>query len=147
MNTISDFSLGLFLGATLLSAAALAEGPKVTVYKSPTCGCCTQWISHLRKDGFEVEPVDVNDLGGVKSMSGIQPEQASCHTAKIDGYVIEGHVPAGDIRRLLAERPDAGGLAVPGMPMGSPGMDSPNPQHYQVLLIGRDGSTQVFAEH
>ncbi|MFZ0791233.1 MAG: DUF411 domain-containing protein, partial [Chromatiaceae bacterium] len=72
---------------------------------------------------------------------------ASCHTAQVDGYVIEGHVPADDIRRLLAERPDARGLAVPGMPMGSPGMEAPNPEHYQVLLIGQDGSTTVFAEH
>jgi hypothetical protein len=147
MNTIRDFSLGLFLGATLLSTAALAEGSKVTVYKSPTCGCCTQWISHLRENGFEVEPVDVNNLGTVKAMSGIQPEQASCHTAQVDGYVIEGHVPADDIRRLLAERPDARGLTVPGMPMGSPGMDSPNPEHYSVLLIRKDGTTQVFAQH
>ncbi|MFZ1539661.1 MAG: DUF411 domain-containing protein [Chromatiaceae bacterium] len=143
----SSLGLGLLLTSALLSTAALAEGPKVTVYKSPTCGCCTQWISHLRKDGFDVDPVDVKDLSIVKSMSGIKPEQASCHTAQVDGYVIEGHVPADDIRRLLAERPDARGLTVPGMPMGSPGMDSPNPQHYQVLLIGKDGSTQVFAEH
>lgn len=147
MNMIGNFSLGLLLGATFLSTAALAEEPKVTVYKSPTCGCCTKWITHLRENGFEVEPVDLDDLRMIKSMSGIQPEQASCHTAQVDGYVIEGHVPADDIRRLLAEHPDARGLAVPGMPMGSPGMDTPTPQHYRVLLIGKDGDTEVFAQH
>ncbi len=87
------------------------------------------------------------DLRAIKSISGIAPEQASCHTATVDGYVIEGHVPAADVRRLLAERPDARGLTVPGMPQGSPGMESPNPEHYQVLLIGRDGTTTLFAEH
>jgi hypothetical protein len=147
MSMCRDLVLSLILGGTLLSTAALAEGPKVTVYKSPTCGCCTKWISHLEENAFEVEAVDLNDLRAIKSMSGIAPEQASCHTAQVDGYVIEGHVPADDIRRLLAERPDARGLAVPGMPMGSPGMEAPNPEHYQVLLIGQDGSATVFAEH
>ncbi len=147
MSMCSDLALSLILGGTLLSTAALAEGPKVTVYKSPTCGCCTKWISHLEGNAFEVEAVDLNDLRALKSMSGIPPEQESCHTAQVDGYVIEGHVPANDIRRLLAERPGARGLAVPGMPMGSPGMEAPNPEHYQVLLIGRDGSATVFAEH
>lgn len=147
MFTLKDFSVGLFLVATLLSTAALADGSRVTVYKNPTCGCCAQWIDHLRQNGFDVEAVNLDDLRMIKSMSGIRPEQASCHTAQVDGYVIEGHVPADDVRRLLAERPDARGLAVPGMPMGSPGMDSPNPEHYEVLLIGKDGSTQVFAEH
>lgn len=138
---------GLLLLLTLQGTAVLADEPKVTVYKSPSCGCCTKWIDHLRQDGFDVDAVNLDDLGKIKSMSGIQPEQASCHTAQVDGYVIEGHVPAEDIRRLLAERPDARGLTVPGMRMGSPGMDSPNPEHYQVLLIGKDGSTRVFAEH
>ena len=91
--------------------------------------------------------MDLDDLRMIKSMSGIQPEQASCHTAQVDGYVIEGHVPADDVRRLLAEHPDARGLAVPGMPMGSPDMDTPTPQHYRVLLIGKDGGTEVFALH
>ncbi len=147
MNVIRDLPLRLLLGMTLLSTAALAEGPKVTVYKSPSCGCCTKWVSHLRQNGFDVQPVDVNDLRSVKSISGIRPEQASCHTARVDGYVIEGHVPADDIRRLLAERPDALGLAVPGMPKGSPGMESPTPERYRVLLIGKDGETQMFAQH
>jgi hypothetical protein len=138
---------GLLLLLPLLSTATLADEPSIAVYKSPTCGCCSKWIEHLEADGFDVEPVDVTDLRLVKSMAGIAPEQASCHTARIGDYVIEGHVPAADIRRLLREHPEARGLTVPGMPQGSPGMESPNPEHYQVLLIGEDGSTSVFAEH
>lgn len=147
MVTSKDVFLALLLGATLPGAAAAAEEPRVSVYKSPTCGCCTKWIAHLEESGFKVDAIDLDDLRVVKTMAGIAPQQASCHTAQVDGYVIEGHVPASDIRRLLSERPDARGLAVPGMPLGSPGMEAPNPQHYRVLLIGKDGSTQVFAEH
>lgn len=148
MNAMKTYSLGLFLGIALLSTSALAkDDPKIMVYKSPTCGCCTKWVSHLQENGFEVETTDLNDLRMIKSMSGIKPEQASCHTAKVDGYVIEGHVPADDIKRLLAERPDARGLTVPGMPLGSPGMETPQPDHYQVLLLGNDGNTAVFAAH
>jgi hypothetical protein len=147
MKIIRELPVILFLAAVLLSTGVLAEDQTITVYKSPTCGCCTKWVSHLQEKGFEVETTDLKDLRVVKSMSGIKPEQASCHTAKVGGYVIEGHVPAEDIKRLLAERPDARGLTVPGMPLGSPGMEHPNPDHYQVLLLGNDGSTAVFAEH
>jgi len=147
MNRFKELTLGLFLGTALLSTSALAEDPKVMVYKSPTCGCCTKWVSHLKENGFEVETTDLQDLRMIKSMSGIKPEQASCHTAKVGGYVIGGHVPADDIKRLLAERPEARGLILPGMPKGSPGMEVPQPDHYQVLLLGNDGSTAVFAEH
>jgi hypothetical protein len=147
MQTLRHGISGLLLLLPLLSAAALADEPSIAVYKSPTCGCCSKWIEHLEANGFDVEPVDVTDLRLVKSIAGIAPEQASCHTARIGDYVIEGHVPAADIRRLLSEHPDARGLTVPGMPQGSPGMESPNPEHYQVLLIGEDGSTSVFAEH
>ena len=147
MQTLRHGISGLLLLLPLLSAAAFADEPSIAVYKSPTCGCCSKWIEHLEANGFDVEPVDVTDLRLVKSMAGIAPEQASCHTARIGDYVIEGHVPAADIRRLLREHPEARGLTVPGMPQGSPGMESPNPEHYQVLLIGEDGSTSVFAEH
>ena len=147
MSRINEFALGLLLGAALLSTSASADDLKISVYKSPTCGCCSKWVSHLQQNGFEVETTDLNDLRVIKSMSGIKPEQASCHTAKIGDYVIEGHVPADDIKRLLSERPQARGLAVPGMPTGSPGMEHPNPEHYQVLLLGNDGTTEVFAEH
>jgi len=137
----------MLLVLPLFSAAAVAGEPTIAVDKSPSCGCCSKWIEHLEANGFDVEPVDVTDLRLVKSIAGIAPEQASCHTARIGDYVIEGHVPAADIRRLLSEHPEARGLTVPGMPQGSPGMESPNPEHYQVLLIGEDGSTSVFAEH
>jgi len=147
VKTIRQLSLHLFLGSALLSMGALAEQPKIMVYKSPTCGCCSKWVSHLQENGFDVETVDLNDLSMIKSMSGIKPELASCHTARVDDYVIEGHVPADDIKRLLAERPEARGLTVPGMPMGSPGMEAPQSDHYQVLLLDKDGQTQVFAEH
>jgi hypothetical protein len=147
MQTLRHGISGLLLLLPLLSAAAFADEPSIAVYKSPTCGCCSKWIEHLEANGFDVEPVDVTDLRLVKSIAGIAPEQASCHTARIGDYVIEGHVPAADIRRLLSEHPEARGLTVPGMPQGSPGMESPNPEHYQVLLIGEDGSTSVFAEH
>jgi len=148
MKTTKSFSLTLLLTATMLTGVeAFADDPQITVFKTPSCGCCSKWVSHLRDNGMEVETVDLTDLKMVKSMAGIRPEHASCHTAKVGDYVIEGHVPAEDIKRLLAERPDAKGLAVPGMPTGSPGMDMPNATHYQVMLLGKDGSAEVFAEH
>jgi hypothetical protein len=147
MTKVRDLSLGLLLGAALLSSGAFAAEPIITVYKSPTCGCCSKWVEHLEENDFAVETVDIPDLRMVKSIAGIAPEHASCHTARVGDYVIEGHVPADDIRRLLEERPDARGLAVPGMPLGSPGMEAPQPEHYEVLLIDKEGKTTVFAEH
>jgi len=134
--------------AAIASASALAATPdEITVYKSPTCGCCSSWVDHLRESGFRVKTVDTTDLGKVKAAAGVTPEIASCHTAVVDGYLIEGHVPPEDIRRLLKEHPQVKGLAVPGMPAGAPGMDVPNPQHYQVLTFDSQGKTTVFAEH
>jgi hypothetical protein len=147
MKEIRDLSLGLLLGSAMLGTGALSAEQTITVYKSPTCGCCDKWVAHLEENDFAVETVDITDLRMVKSMAGIAPEHASCHTARVGDYVIEGHVPADDIRRLLAERPDARGLTVPGMPMGSPGMESSQPEHYEVLLLDKDGKTTVFAEH
>lgn len=147
MHKTKTTLIGLLLSGALLGAGTVAADPTITVYKTPTCGCCTKWVEHLRANGLAVETTDLEDLRAIKSMSGIAPEQASCHTARVDGYVIEGHVPASDIKRLLAERPTAIGLTVPGMPLGSPGMEHPNPQHYEVLLLDEAGSTRVFAEH
>ena len=132
-----------------LAAAApvAAAGDSVTVYKSPTCGCCKLWVDHLRDAGFDVEVRDKGDVTPHKQRLGVPPRLASCHTAVVDGYVIEGHVPAEDVRRLLATRPDVVGLAVPGMPMGSPGMEFGAPEPYDVIAFGRDGSTRVFASH
>ena len=147
MKRLRHTSSALPLVLALLCGAAWADDATIAVYKSPTCGCCGKWIEHLQANGFDAQPVDATDLHLVKSMAGIAPEQASCHTARIGDYVIEGHVPAGDIRRLLTEHPQTRGLTVPEMPLGSPGMEAPNPEHYKVLLIGEDGSTSVFAEH
>lgn len=127
---------------------APASGPVVTVYKSPTCGCCSLWGEHLEANGFVVETVDVNDLRPIKQQYGIPDSLASCHTGVVDGYIIEGHVPAEDVRRLLAEQPEAAGLALPGMPLGSPGMEVADGrvQPYAVYLVA-DGETTVFARH
>lgn len=129
------------------TADASAEPPVVTVYKSPTCGCCSKWVDHLRAAGFTVEAVDVADLSEVKTLNGITRNLASCHTAIVDGYVVEGHVPATEVERLLEERPDVAGLAVPGMPIGSPGMEGPNPQNYEVLAFDRNGGVRVWSRH
>ncbi len=126
---------------------AHAESPEITVYKSPTCGCCNGWIDHLKAAGFEVEAHDTRDMTSVKRERGLPKALGSCHTAEVDGYVVEGHVPAEDIVRLLETKPDIAGLAVPGMPIGSPGMEGPNPERYHVLEFKKDGSTAVFATH
>jgi len=124
-----------------------ASALEVTVYKNPTCGCCSKWIAHLEANGFKVDAHDVADLTQVKLEHGISRELTACHTALVDGYVIEGHVPAEDIQRLLQERPDVVGLAVPGMPMGSPGMEGPISEPYNVLTFDRNSNTTVFAKH
>jgi hypothetical protein len=125
-----------------------AEPPPMQVYKTSTCGCCVKWIDHVKARGHAVAANDVTDLMGVKRELGVPVGASSCHTAVVDGYVIEGHVPAEDIARLLAERPkDVLGLAVPGMPIGSPGMEGPNPQTYRTLAVKKDGRIEVFAEH
>jgi hypothetical protein len=128
-------------------ASAVDEDlPTILVYKSPTCGCCNGWIEHLEASGFTVDARDVRDLMSVKRDGGVPPAMSSCHTAIVDGYVVEGHVPAEQVKRLLAERPAVAGIAVPGMPIGSPGMEGPNPQPYQVLAFTHDGRTDVFAD-
>ena len=144
--------LGVLAGAALAAPlAALAQGkPLVEVWKSPTCGCCKDWVAHLEANGFAVK---VNEVGNaaMRARLGIPDALGSCHTALVGSYAIEGHVPARDIRRLLAERPSAVGLAVPGMPIGSPGMDGPayggRRDRFDVLLLRKDGSTAVFARH
>jgi len=120
---------------------------EVVVYKSPTCGCCKQWIKHLEASGFSVQAKDVPNVGPYKVKHGVPPQLSSCHTATVGGYVIEGHVPAADIRRLLKERPKVVGLTVPGMPEGSPGMEGPHSQHYDVLTFDADGRIAVFSRH
>lgn len=132
------------------SAATLAADaqalPTLLVYKTPTCGCCIGWVEHMQEAGFAVDARDVTDLMSVKIDAGVPAGASSCHTALIDGYYVEGHVPAEQVKRLLAERPDIAGIAVPGMPTGSPGMEGPNARPYQVAAIGHDGTASVFAE-
>ena len=117
------------------------------MYKSATCGCCALWVTHLKDNGFPTTAEDVADLGSVKKKHGVPEALQSCHTALIDGYVVEGHVPADLIDRLLAERPQVAGIAVPGMPIGSPGMEVPGraADRYQVMTFDRTGRTTVFA--
>lgn len=119
----------------------------ITVYKTPTCGCCTNWVDHVRKAGYHVVAIDQNDLSDVKQRLGVSQQLSSCHTATVGGYVVEGHVPAQDIARLLADRPNVVGIAVPGMPAGSPGMEGFYSERYSVLTFDKAGATKVFAEH
>lgn len=135
--------------ATPVSAASntpLAE-PTLVVYKTPTCGCCKNWVSEMENSGFKVEVHDLSDLASIKHAAGVPDSLQACHTARIGGYVVEGHVPAADIRRLLAERPDIAGIATPGMPMGSPGMEGAYSDHYDVMTFGGNGRSTVFASH
>lgn len=131
------------------ASAAAATLPPLTVRKHPTCGCCSVWIEHVREAGFPVEAHDVEDMAAVKDGAGVPQAMGSCHTAEVGGYFIEGHVPAADIARLLRERPAARGLAVPGMPLGSPGMEHPDGivHPYKVMLVLEDGSTREFSRY
>lgn len=121
---------------------------EVVVYKSPTCGCCKEWVKHMQANGFSVTSHNVDDIVRYKTANGVPLTLGSCHTAKVDGYVIEGHVPASDIKRLLKERPPVIGLAVPGMPSGSPGMEQGgHKDRYDVLTFDKQGNTAVYARH
>ena len=141
-------ALKLAIVALAASASPLrAAAPAVHVHKGPGCDCCNAWIEHLRANGFAVTSDDRGN-NAVRAKAGIPSKLGSCHTAIVDGYAVEGHVPAADIKRLLAERPKAIGLAVPGMPVGSPGMEMGDRRDpYEVLLVRHDGTTAVYAKH
>jgi hypothetical protein len=131
-------------------SAAQADTHSAEIWHNPTCGCCIDWVDHLEENGFtpSINSSTPGELAAVKQKLGIPDKLASCHTAEIGGYAVEGHVPASDIKRLLEEQPDAVGLAVPGMPIGSPGMEYGDVKEpYDVLLVKKDGSTEVFASH
>jgi hypothetical protein len=132
--------------APVLSSTADASLPSILVYKTASCGCCNGWVEHLQEAGFNVEARNVSDLMSVKRDAGVPVAMSSCHTAIIDGYTVEGHVPADQIKRMLAERPDIVGIGAPGMPAGSPGMESSNAKPYQVLQWDREGNAAVYAE-
>lgn len=127
---------------------APAFATEITVYKSATCGCCKEWVKHLQANGFSVKAHDVSDLMSYKTANGVPMKLSSCHTATVEGYAIEGHVPASDIKRLLKERPAVSGLAVPGMPVGSPGMEQgAHKDRYEVLTFDKQGNTGVYARY
>ena len=128
-----------------VAATPVTKPVVIKVYKTPECGCCKAWVKHLRANGFVVETMDMPDLSLVKQKYGVKPALQSCHTAVVNGYVIEGHVPADLIARMLKERPAIAGLAVPGMPSGSPGMEGASKQPYEVLTFDRAGHSRVYA--
>lgn len=141
------------VSAPLIPAVARAQRalPEVHVYKSPTCGCCNHWIEHLETNGFKVTATNIPDSRFYRARFGMPAKFGSCHTAVVGGYVVEGHVPAREVKRLLREKPAALGISVPDMPLGSPGMDGPEYRGmvdpYDVLLVQRDGSATVFASY
>ncbi|HEY5634891.1 MAG TPA: DUF411 domain-containing protein [Burkholderiaceae bacterium] len=157
MKRVQQFRRRLMAAAAALAVAPVASKafaqavPLVEVWKTPSCGCCKDWIRHMEANGFRIKAHDVDSTSPVRSRMGLPDTYASCHTATIGGYAIEGHVPANDIKRLLREKPDAVGLAVPGMVVGSPGMDTPayggRKDPYQVMLVGRDGRARVYQSY
>ena len=143
-----------FITLALTTAAArispidsASKKPTITVYKDPSCGCCKKWIEHLVKHGYRVDAKDTPNMTEIKRTLGVPNALTACHTAVVNGYLIEGHVPAADIDRLLEQKPRIAGLAVPGMPAGSPGMEGMGTQRYQVLTFDKSGKTKVFASH
>ena len=143
---------GLAYGAAAQQKAAPAAPatPKVTVYKTSSCGCCRLWVDHMKTNGFDVQAMDVSaaDVRAISKAAGLRDEETSCHTAKIGNYTVEGHVPAADIKRMLKEKPAIAGIAAPGMPMGSPGMEQGNVKEpYDVVAFTKDGRSTVYAKH
>jgi hypothetical protein len=146
LQSILGWTATLLL-AVVSAAVIAAELPEAIVYKSPTCGCCGSWVAHMKANGFEVKVVEQNDVDSVKQRFGVPARLASCHTALVGGYVVEGHVPASAVKRLLREKPAALGVSAPGMPMGSPGMESPNPEPFKVQLFDERGQAKVFENY
>lgn len=151
ITAISALALGgaIYVGSGLVAAQQKSAGPLVEVFKSPTCGCCAKWVEHMNANGFNVRTTEINDLTEIKKSRGVPDQVQSCHTAVVNGYVVEGHVPASDVHRLLKEKPAIAGIAVGGMPVGSPGMDFPGTkaQAYSVVAFDKTGATRVFAKH
>ena len=146
LRTVAAVLVAALLGAGWwLATPEPAYAGEITVYKSPTCQCCELWLRHMRRAGFEVIERNVPDMGSVKKEHGVPSSLTSCHTSVVGGYVVEGHVPAEVVTRLLDERPIVAGLAVPGMPAGSPGMESGGKEPYDVLTFTRDDETAVYA--
>lgn len=136
-------------GAAQRPGPAAPKPALLAVYKTATCGCCAKWVEHMKQNGFTVHVTDLNDLSAIKTKHGVPSSAQSCHTAVVNGYVVEGHVPAADVKRMLKEKPAIAGIALPGMPAGSPGMEVPGIQSpgYQVLSFDKQGATRVYAKH
>jgi hypothetical protein len=143
----AGFTLAALSGELLWAQLSRFHPTTLTVFKSPSCGCCSKWVDHVKAAGFAVVVHDEEDMDPIKL--GVPSDLRSCHTAQVDGYLIEGHVPAEDIKRLLAARPKVAGLAVPGMPKSTPGMATPGApaEPYTVVSFQKDGATQVYARH
>jgi hypothetical protein len=148
--TRRDFIAGVAIGGVLTISHALSNSAIVEVWKSPTCGCCKDWMQYLEADGFKVASRDDGN-SSIRAKMKMPTRYGSCHTALVGGYVVEGHVPVREIRRLLSERPQAVGLAAPGMPLGSPGMDGPayagQRTAHDILLVRQDGSASVYQSY
>ncbi|WP_461538265.1 DUF411 domain-containing protein [Spongorhabdus nitratireducens] len=148
MKTLKAFFAATTLMLVSLQGFAAQSLPTITVFKSPTCGCCTGWVKHLEENRFKVKSFNVDDVTVYKKEADLPYGMGSCHTAFVGDYAVEGHVPAADIKRMLSEKPAIRGLTVPGMPMGSPGMDfGPQKDAYKTYSYTEDGQTQVFASH
>ena len=137
------------LSLMLITSSIFAmEGKTMTVYKSPFCGCCSDWIDIMKTKGFKIDVIETNEVNNIKQKAGLQAGQTSCHTAFVDGYVIEGHVDYSAVKKMLVEKPNILGITVPGMPIGSPGMEQGNTkQAYNILYVNKDGSTGVYEAH
>lgn len=150
-TSLLAFALMFPVASTYLAAqnkSVESELPVVTVYKSPTCGCCGDWVKHMEESGFEVVTQDTHNMNPIKMKAGLTPALASCHTAFVDGYVVEGHVPASDVKRMLLQRPAIRGLSAPGMPVGSPGMAmGDRVDAYDVVSFDEQGETEVFSSY
>lgn len=141
--------IGSILAVVPAAACATpARAVKANVYKSPSCGCCGAWVDHVRSSGIAVVVHDTDNVSPIAAKAGVPDEARSCHTARVGGYFVEGHVPPADIRKLLKERPSDRGIAVPGMPIGSPGMEQGDRRDpFETLIVGRDGKLRAFVKH
>lgn len=142
---LSVFTGALLVAGSYLLTSATAAAAEIVVYKSPTCGCCKKWVSHMRKNGFDVEVHEQYNVTPMKDTLGVPKRLRSCHTAKVGGYIVEGHVPADVVKRLLEEKPQIIGVAVPGMPMGSPGMEGFRKDPYDIISFTDSGKIGIFA--
>ena len=150
LKSVRTLVASALLGLTTLGgiSTAVAADDEVVMYKDPNCGCCGKWADHMREHGFKVKEVATAQMGQVKGEAGVPQALGSCHTAKVGGYVVEGHVPAADVRRMLTDKPAIAGISAPGMPMGSPGMEGPYPaDRYDVVSFDAQGRTAVYASH